>query len=254
VEIYLQIIIFALGLCCGSFVNMLIYRTAVRYKLRRSKVLNSKESEKRSVCDFCGKQLSWFDNIPVVSWLLLRGKSRCCGKKLPISYPLVEIGTGTLFLLSQNNWVGMAVITLLMFSAVFDLKYMILPDFSSYILIGIAVVSLVGKADWWQNVVAGLVAFSLFWLLSKLKIKGQQAMGDGDAPLAGFMGLWLGWPLSVVAFYAAFIIGAIVGGGMMLTKKKRGDSQIPFGPFLILGTMIAWWGGTIIIKFLMTKF
>jgi leader peptidase (prepilin peptidase)/N-methyltransferase len=75
-------------------------------------------------------------------------------------------------------------------------------------------------------------------------------MGDGDAPLAGFMGLWLGWPLSAVAFYAAFIIGAIAGGGMMLAGKKRGGSQIAFGPFLILGTFLAWWAGGVILKLL----
>lgn len=240
---------------------MLVYRVAIGYGITSSRGRRPWRSFKdcfaalamtdRSVCDFCGKQLNWFDNIPVISWLILKGRSRCCGKKLPVAYPLVEIGMGMLFLINQNNWLGMAVIILLVFSAVFDIKYMILPSFSSYILIGAAAVSLLFKENWWQFITAGLVAFVFFWILSKLKIKGKQAMGEGDAPLAGFMGLWLGWPLSVVAFYAAFIIGAIVGGGMILVRRKRGNSQIPFGPFLILGTLVAWWGGEAILKFLL---
>jgi leader peptidase (prepilin peptidase) / N-methyltransferase len=249
-EIFLQMIIFLLGLCAGSFVNMLVYRTASRYGITNSKLRIT--NDKRSVCDFCGKQLKWYENVPVVSWMILGGKSRCCGKKLPLAYPIVEITTGLLFLLNYQlsitnyelSWkfsVNLVVITMLVFLAVFDYKYMILPDFAEYILIVIALIR-------WQNILVGLGCFVIFWLLAKLKIKGQQAMGEGDAPLAAFMGLYLGWPLVLVAFYVAFISGAIVGGGMMLAKIKRGDSQIPFGPFLILGTFIAWWWGEAILK------
>ena len=149
---------------------------------------------------------------------------------------------------------GMVVITMLVFLAVFDIKYMILPDFAEYILIGVATISLVGKADWWQYLAMGLVFYVFFWLLSQLKINGKQAMGDGDAPLAAFIGWWLGWPLAVVAMYAAFISGAVVGGGMMIAGKKRGNSQIPFGPFLILGVFLAWWYGGAIIKLLITNY
>jgi prepilin signal peptidase PulO-like enzyme (type II secretory pathway) len=92
------------------------------------------------------------------------------------------------------------------------------------------------------------VFYIIFRLLAKIKIKSKQAMGEGDAPLAGFIGLWLGWPLGLVALYAAFIIGAVVGGGMILLRKKKGNEPIPFGPFLILGTFIAYWGGLSIIN------
>lgn len=247
-ELFISVMIFVLGLCCGSFVNMLVYRTAVRYKLEKSKILNSKKNKNRSFCDFCGKQLHWYENVPVVSWLALGGKSGCCHKKLPPAYPVVELGMGILFLINQTNWLGMAAITLLVFLTVFDAKYMILPDFVEYILIGLAVAGLLFRQDWRQCLAMGVVFYGFFWLLSKLKIKGKQAMGSGDAPLALFIGLWLGWPEALVAFYTAFIVGAIAGGGMMLAKKKRGDSQIPFGPFLILGTFLAWWGGKTILR------
>lgn len=236
------IMIFVLGLCCGSFVNMLVYRTAIKYKLIKGAGERRPYNKNRSFCDYCGKQLNWFDNIPVISWIWLGGKSRCCGKKLPVLYPIVELVTGILFLINGTNWLGMAVITLLMFSAVFDLKYMILPNFSSYILIGLAGVNLLIKNDWWL-LAAGVGSLGFIWLLTKIKIKGKQAMGEGDVPLAGFMGLWLGWPHIVVAFYAAFIIGAIVGVAMIWLKKKQGNEAIPFGPFLILGTTIAYFYG-----------
>jgi leader peptidase (prepilin peptidase)/N-methyltransferase len=260
-ELFMGILVFVLGLCCGSFVNMLVYRTAGKYELRQNPrnplEKGVKTKSNRSVCDFCGKQLNWFDNIPVVSWLWLRGKSGCCHKNLPVSYPLTEAVTGILFLiffiLSIFNWqmvLGLVVITLLVFLAVFDMKYMILPGFASDILIGAALVNLVCKADWWQYLTVGVMAYLFFWGLSKLKIKGKQAMGGGDAPLALFMGLWLGWPLALVAFYTAFISGAAVGGGMMAAGRKKGGSQIAFGPFLILGTVVAWWGGEVILKLL----
>ena len=237
--IFQLLMIFILGLCAGSFINMLVFRTARKYGLEKEKYNNSN----RSFCDFCGKQLHWYENVPVISWLIQGGKSRCCGKKLSLTYPVVELVVGLLFLINQRNWLGMVVITMLIFSAVFDLKYMILPSFSSYILIAIALIK-------WQNLPVGIAAYIIFWLLAKLKIKGKQAMGEGDAPLAAFMGLWLGWPLALVAFYIAFIIGAIIGGAMILLKRKRGDSQIPFGPFLILGTLTVYFFGAQIMYYL----
>lgn len=247
-ELFVLVMFFILGLCCGSFVNMLVYRTARKYGLLRTKF--KKIDKNRSVCDYCGKQLHWYENVPVISWVLLGGRSQCCGKKLPILYPIVELVTGVLLLINGTNWLGIVVITLLVFLTVFDIKYMILPDFSEYILIGLAVVNLVFKQNWWQYLAVGLVSFVFFWFLSKLKIKGQQAMGDGDPLLAAFMGLWLGWPGALVAFYGAFIGGAVIGGSLMLTGKKQGISPIPFGPFLVFGTFLAWWWGETILKLL----
>ena len=253
-------VVFLLGLCCGSFINMLIFRTAVAYKLKspirrkrtppltRGNFLGS-----RSVCDFCGKQLNWFDNIPVISWLWLKGKSRCCGKKLPVLYPIVEIATGLLFLLNfqfsifnfQSIFVYLILI-FLMFSAVFDFKYMILPDFSTVILILLSLVFIKNI----NNVYCAFGASGFLYLLY-LITKGR-GMGLGDVKYAVFMGLFLGWPKTLIAFYIAFIIGAIVGVILMILKKKQFRSEIAFGPFLILGTILAWWWGEAIIEYIMT--
>ena len=227
---------------------MLAYRTAVNYKLENKKF--KVKGQKRSFCDYCGRQLNWYENIPVFSWLFLRGKTRCCGKKLPISYPIVELLTGILFLIYEIRFMiyesdilfwtlGLIVVVLLIFSAVFDLKYMILPDFSTIILIVIASLGVIFDET---NIIPYLLSALIsagFLLILNLITKGK-GMGMGDVKLAIFMGLFLGYPKIIMAFYLAFILGAIYGLGLMFFKKANKKSQVAFGPFLILGTMIAW--------------
>jgi leader peptidase (prepilin peptidase)/N-methyltransferase len=256
----MTIMFFIMGLCVGSFVNMLTYRTAVRYGLikpitkkqgtNNNQLPNiNKPNKNRSFCDYCGRQLRWYENVPVVSWIVQKGKTRCCKKKLPIEYPLIETGTAILFgityyVLSSTYkteleiGLGLVVVTMLVFETVFDGKYMILPDFATYILIGISLLQ-------WQNWRSGLGAF-IFLLILHVVTKGK-GMGIGDVKLAIFMGLFLGWPGILMAFYIAFISGAIVGVGLILTKKLKRTSQIPFGPFLIGGTMLAYlYGGNLL--------
>jgi len=235
-------LVFLIGLCCGSFVNMLLYRTAIDYKLespvrRRRTPPLSRGIKDRSVCDFCGRQLKWQDNIPVVSWFMLKGKSSCCGKKLPTTYPLVELLTGILFLINfyvNNNIFFYPVLVFLVFSAFFDLKWMILPDFSTALLL---LLGLFLSVNIWSAV------FSLIFLLFLYLITKGKGMGFGDVKYALFLGLILGVPKMIVAYYVAFIVGALTGLIMMLLKKKKFRSEIPFGPFLILGTIVAWWWG-----------
>jgi len=258
-DLYLGIIFLGWGMCCGSFVNMLVYRTAIKYKILKIKRADTgvrPYNKNRSFCDYCGRQLKWYENIPVISWLIQKGKSRCCGRKLPTEYPIIEIVTGILFLIMGGNGipplqmlVGLVIITLLVFNTVFDWKYMILPDFSTYILIGIAVVMLIlggNENQPLQNILSAVGA-GLFLLFLHLITKGK-GMGIGDVKLAVFMGLFLGWPQVLVAIYIAFIVGAIVGVLLIMKKKIKRKSLIPFGPFLILGTITAWWGGEKILK------
>ena len=242
---------------------MLVYRTAKQYGVLKSKSPKVK-SKNRSFCDFCGRQLRWYENIPVVSWIVQKGRSRCCGKKLPVSYPLVEIATGVLFVIfnysakgghcftSQfsifnsgnilGGVMGIVVITLLVLSAVFDARYMILPDFSTYILIGLAFFGVVfDEKDIVPYLVSALGAAGFLGLLY-LATKGK-GMGLGDVKFAVFMGLFLGWPKILVAFYLAFIVGAGWGLGMMLLRRMKRKSLMPFGPFLIGATLVSWWWG-----------
>jgi len=267
-EMLFGIIIFVLGLCFGSFVNMLVYRTAERYELKVCQVykVHQVKNKSRSFCDYCGRQLKWYENIPVFSWLILKGRTKCCHKKLPLSYPIVEMLMGILFLIYyfkfnifENNilfWIlGLIIIVLLMFSTVFDLKYMILPDFSTVILIILAVIFLFVEtpcvASLQDNILSALVA-SGFLLILNLITKGN-GMGMGDVKLAVFMGLFLGYPKTIIAFYVAFIVGAIWGLILMIFKKATKKSQVPFGPFMILGFFVAWWFGNLILKFVSIK-
>jgi len=247
---------------------MLVYRTAEQYELKVKSLSSYKvKDRKRSFCDYCGKQLSWYENIPVFSWLILKGKTKCCRKKLPIAYPVVELLMGILFLIFNFqfsifnqiqifNWqfiLGLIIIVFLVFSAIFDLKYMILPDFSTVILIIMAFLGVVfDEPNIIPYLLSSLVA-SGFLLILNLITKGK-GMGMGDVKLAIFMGLFLGPQKTIVAFYIAFIVGAIYGLILMALKKVKKKSQIPFGPFLILGTLVAWWWGEFVIKFLMSNF
>lgn len=255
--------IFILGLCLGSFVNMLVYRTAVKYRLKRTAFAKDTASRGRSFCDFCGRQLGWYENIPIISWIIQKGKSRCCHKKLSILYPIVELITGILlvtvvlkFNLLESNLptileivrvlFGAGLITLLVFCATFDFKYLILPDFAVVILI---VISFLGVVFDEPNIVPYLLSavgaagfLGLLYLITKGK-----GMGFGDVKLAIFMGLFLGFPKIIVAMYIAFVVGAIFGLIGMVFKKMTKKTKISFGPFLILGTLIAWiWGNQII--------
>jgi len=151
--------------------------------------------------------------------------------------------------------VGLLIIVFLVFSTVFDLKYMILPDFSTIILIGCAIgLVFVGaiRESPLQNLLSAMIA-SGFLLILNFITKGR-GMGMGDVKLAIFMGLFLGFPKIIVAFYVAFIVGAVMGIFLMIFKKAKKKTQIPFGPFLILGTFVSWWWGEQIIKIISSKF
>lgn len=263
--------IFVLGLCLGSFVNMLVYRTAVKYKLIKLGRDKSRSYNKnRSFCDFCGKQLHWYENIPVISWVLQNGKSKCCHKKLSLLYPIVELVTGILMIYIFNKfnllsgrfslsieiiqlfWL-IIVITLLVFLTVFDFKYLILPDFAVITLI---IISFFGVVFDEPNIVPYLIsaiAASGFFLFLYLITK-KRGIGFGDVKLAIFMGLFLGWPKIIVAIYIAFVVGAVVGVVGIGLKKVTKKSKIAFGPFLILGTIISWFWGEQILKLSVFQF
>jgi len=265
-EIFLGAMIFVMGMCVGSFINMAVYRVAYKEKLLRAttrvaRTVGAGLMPARSFCDFCGRQLRWFDNIPIISWLVYKGKSRCCGKKLSVLYPIVELLTGILFALNYYYlstylllFLSFLIFGLLVFEAVFDFKYMVIPDSTAYSLIGLSVLNWIVMGTKIGFIYTALLSALFIFILHKIKIKGKEAMGDGDIFLAFFMGLFLGFPNIMVAFYLAFILGAIVGIILILKKKVKKLSPIPFGPFLILGTAVAYFWGEKIIKILETRF
>lgn len=244
----LYILFFIFGLIVGSFCNVVILR------------LKSGESfvGGRSHCPTCRHQLMWYDNMPLLSFVLLHGKCRYCDKKISWQYPLVELSTGLLFALlipshfilnESLTWLIslclVVIIGILVVIFVYDLKYMEIPMIPAWIAIILSMVAIIfqdlieGMAvlSWGSHTVTGLIAgVSVFLFFHALTVfSHEQWMGAGDAYIALIMGLLLGWPYTLVAFLIAFLSGSVIGVGMMALSRGTLKTQVPFAPFLILG-------------------
>lgn len=243
----MELILFLLGLAVGSFLNVL----ADRLPRGESPLWG------RSYCDHCRRTLRWFELIPVVSFLLQQGKCQRCQQRLSRQYPCVELGTGLGFILlyrwgNPNGWQAIALI--LLFSSfvvitVSDLKYRIIPDSMLVVLVMAAILRATfspSDVSFVNRILAAAGAGGFFLLL--WRITRGRGLGFGDVKLAGVLGLLLGFPQMVIAFYAAFLTGAIVGVILILTKRAKLKSRIAFGPFLIFGAAIAYFGGKAIVN------
>jgi len=268
-EILIYIFVFFFGLIVGSFLNSIIYRlsTGAPHQL----LFKSGGGLSRSFCPDCRHTLSWQDLIPLLSFLILKGKCRYCHQPISSQYPLVELATGTLFALVFNylstlpgfvNLILLLVITcFLIIIFVYDLKHYIIPDKIIYPAIATAFLyqlfRILEFGNWnlfgiWNlefgilRPILSAVLASGFFLIIVLISQGKW-MGAGDIKLAFLMGLFLSFPKILVALFLAFFIGAIIGVGLVVSRKKTLKSEVPFGPFLVTGTFIAlFWGENII--------
>lgn len=230
------------GLSIGSFLNVLIDRLPIGESIWLG----------RSHCDNCRKTLSWYDLIPVASFIILQRKCRSCHKKISWQYPLVETATGLLFLFTYVSMIriigtGFIVPHLIYYLvltaciiAIFvtDLKYRIIPDQILLFLTGLTLIyqliyfpyQIIG------NLISGILSM-LFFLMLVIITRGK-GMGLGDVKLAFVMGLMLGFPKIIVALYLSFLTGAVVSLILIWTHKKSMKSTIAFGPFLVFSTLI----------------
>jgi len=236
--------IFIFGLCIGSFLNAVIWR------------LHRKESffKGRSYCPKCRHSLGARDLIPLLSFLLLKGKCRYCKEKISWQYPVVELATGLLFCLVYWQGIGYKdtlhltpytlyllrdwfFISVLVVIFVYDLKYYLILDKVTIPAIVLAfIVNLLLKIPF-TNLLLGGIIVSGFFLLQFLVSRGKW-IGGGDIRLGFLMGVMLGWPKAIVALFLAYIIGALIGVMLIILKKKTWKSEIPFGTFLVVGTVI----------------
>ncbi len=248
-----SIFFFLFGLAIGSFLNCVIYR------------LYKKESFLRSFsyCPHCKHKLNYRDLIPVLSFIILRGRCRYCQQKISLQYPLVEIATGLLFLLIFQNLHGLhpcyifyllVVSCFLIIIFVYDLKHYIIPDKIIYPAIMVSGIWYLVASIFFKfytkhqilNAIYSALGAAAFFFLIFLISRGKW-LGFGDVKLALFMGLFLGFPNILVAFFLASLIGAIIGIGLIISGKKKLSSEVPFGPFLISGTFLAlFWGENLI--------
>lgn len=258
---FFYFIVFIFGLMVGSFLNSIIYR------------LPSGESFliQRSYCPYCKHKLSWKDLIPIFSFLILKGKCRYCHHQISLQYPLVELATGILFVLIfwildfgfdlafgfWNLIFYLVIACFLIIIFFYDLKHYIIPDKIIYPAIATALFyQLFGiwnlEIGILKPILSAILA-GLFFLSIVLFSRGKW-MGVGDVKLAFFMGLFLGFPNILIALFLAFFIGAIIGIGLIISGKKTLKSEVPFGPFLVVGTFIALFWGQAIINWYLNLF
>ncbi|MDD5606320.1 MAG: prepilin peptidase [Candidatus Pacebacteria bacterium] len=240
----LYFLIFIFGLIMGSFLNCVIFRLENKKGFIKGK----------SFCPHCLHSLSWKDLIPLLSFFLLKRKCRYCQKEISWQYPLVELSTASMFvwifyfwqnqeLLLSNLIFLLIIFSFLILIFIYDLKHMIIPDTLIIIPLLITFIYFLGKnINLLNHFLAGL--FSLLFFLLIVIISLGKGMGLGDVKLVFFLGFLLGYPNIIVALFLSFLIGAIIGIGLILNKKKQMKSEVPFGPFLVIGTLIAYFWGT----------
>lgn len=229
---------FVLGLAIGSFLNVVIYRLPRGMGFVKG----------RSFCPKCKKKINWFDNVPVISFLILKGHCRFCNKPISFQYPLIELLTGILFYLSYLSHLNFLYYPLLCGLIVIffiDLEHKIIPDKIVLPLIIIFTIYAILTADYWLLLSAAGAFLFLFLIWLATKGKG---MGFGDVKLAFLMGLVLGFPNIILAFYIAFLTGAFIGIILILGRKAKFGKPIPFGPFLAFATTLSYLWGENIIK------
>ena len=236
-----------LGLAIGSFLNVVVWRVPQKQSL----------SNPPSACPKCGHAIRWHDNVPVLGWLLLRGRCRDCSEPISPRYPLVEGFTGLAFaaialVVGADTSAIWALPALLYLAAVsialtlIDLDTHTLPNRIVLPSIGVGVVLLaiasVGTGEWMSLVTALLGGAALFAFYFIVALVSPRGMGMGDVKLAALLGLYLGWlgwgPLAVGAF-AAFLLGGLFAVVLLVVRRAGRGSGIPFGPWMIAG---AWLG------------
>ena len=258
-SVFFVFVVFVFGLCVGSFLNVLIYRLPRGLGFVKG----------RSFCPHCKRKINWFDNVPLISFVLLKGRCRFCHSPISWRYPVVELMTGLITLLILNfkfqifnqflNLNFQIVFDLVCYLILawaliviffIDLEHQIIPDEVVYPIVALFLLKSVlfsfNTGYLILNTFLSAIGASLFLLLIYLVTKGK-GMGFGDVKLAFLMGLVLGFPKIVVAFYLAFLTGAFVGIILILGKYAKFGQKIAFGPFLALSTIISvLWGEKIL--------
>jgi len=248
----------ALGLCVGSFLNVVIHRMPQmlerQWKADARGILELPEpadaaaqpltlSKPASRCPACGHAIRWYENVPLISWLVLRGKCSACGTGISVRYPLIELLTAVLFAACSWRfgaqpttllWCGF--VAVLVAAAAIDWDTTLLPDDLTLPLLWAGLIAaalgwnLPLKDALWGAVAGYLSLWSVYWLF-KLTT-GKEGMGYGDFKLLAAMGAWLGWPMVLPMVLGSSIIGAVVGIGMKVTGQLREGVYVPYGPFL----------------------
>ena len=240
----IYIAVFILGSLWGSFSNVCIYRLP-----ERGNVVSA-----RSKCRNCQKKISWFDNIPFISYIILRGKCRNCGFKISFQYFVVELLVALGFLISFHFF-GFSIATLLLFILTIffviiffiDLKHFIIPNELTFPLMAIGFLKSFDPnlnqylfPNYINSLIGGVVGYLIIWFIifAYKRLRNKEGMGLGDAKLLSAMGFWFGWiSIPFILFFSSFVaLGFAIPS--LVNKSKTMSSQIPFGPYLVLGCVL----------------
>ena len=255
-----------LGLCVGSFLNVVVHRLPQMmeraWKLEGAELLGVPApelaplslSKPASRCPHCGHQIRWFENIPLLSWLVLRGRCSACKAPISARYPLVELATALLFAAvawrfpaQAGNLAWCGFVAALVALALIDWDTTLLPDSITLPLIWAGLIA--AAVGWtiplstavWGAVAGYLVLWTVFWVF-KLTT-GKDGMGAGDFKLLAALGAWLGWQMLLPIVLAASLIGAVIGIGMKVSGALREGRYVPFGPFLAGAGLVVLYAG-----------
>jgi leader peptidase (prepilin peptidase)/N-methyltransferase len=227
------------GLVVGSFLNVCIYRLPKHESIVWP----------GSHCTACDRPLAWFDNIPVASWLALRGRCRTCGKRISAVYPLVELTTSVVFAggvliygLSPLLFVRLAFACALIVLFVIDLQHRILPNAITFpgIAAGLAA-SLFLPPGWLSSLIGIVAGGGILFVIAEAyyRWRGVEGLGMGDVKMLAMIGAVLGWPLMLLTLVFASFAGSVVGVGIIASGRGGMQAALPFGTFLAIGALVA---------------
>jgi leader peptidase (prepilin peptidase) / N-methyltransferase len=239
-----------LGLALGSFINVCIYRIPLKKSIIRPP----------SSCPHCGERVRFYDNIPLISYLLLLGKCRYCRNPLAWHYPAVEAMIGllsiTLFIrygLSYQYLLWLLFTSALVAITFIDLHHQIIPDVISLpgIVVGLGASFAPGATVLWHESLIGVIAGGgSLYLVAVIyqSITGRDGMGGGDIKLLAMIGAWMGWRSLPMIIFSSSLVGAVIGLCFLLASGKGLRVRIPFGPFLSLGALVCLFFGPEILN------
>jgi leader peptidase (prepilin peptidase)/N-methyltransferase len=239
VNVWLAVLLGFLGLVVGSFLNVCIYRLPRRESI----------SWPGSRCTACNRTLSWYENVPIVSWLVLRGRCRTCGERISVMYPLVELITSVLFVAGYwiYGWTPMLAVRLAFACAMvvlfaIDLRHHLLPNVITVpgIVVGF-LLSLFLPPGWKASLIGLIAGGGVLFAIAEgyYRLRGIEGLGMGDVKMLAMIGAFLGWQLMLVTLILASFAGSVIGVGIIALGRGGMKAALPFGTFLAVGALTA---------------
>jgi len=244
-ELFLVIATGLFGLLFGSFANVCVHRIPLRISI----------VSPRSRCPVCEHEIAWYDNIPLISWLMLRGKCRNCRVSISIRYPTLELLMGL-------SWAGLAwkfgfsplliqalvLVSLLWILTLIDLETGLLPNLLTFPGIAAGLLFSFWFGYFQDAVIGAVIGYGAFWLVAKLFLlfTGREGLGYGDFKLLAMLGAFMGWQALPFVIFTSSLVGTVVGTLFILLTRRKMRAEIPFGPYLAASGVVWFlWAGDI---------